>query len=373
MEELQTNINLDTVPPNTIGTPPVVSSEQELKQGGVISPLLANIALHGMENHMKEWICSKTWVTNTKYRLSKTAKRQSLSIIRYADDFVIIHQNKLIIEEAKEEIKQWLKNGPQLELNETKTSIKNSNEGFNFLGFSCITVRRGNRNRLKIYPSKDSQKRLLLKVRTIIQKNKSSSTYNLISQLNPLIIRWANYFKYSECTYVFSKQSYLIHQKIRAWCFRRDTRNGRQTIKERYFPSGKTYTFNGTKHVDNWVLAGKEKDKNGVLRENYLPQMSWVKSENWIKIKGDASPYNGDNVYWRKRTMNKGTFNLRQRKLIRAQKGYCPWCNTPFQYESIVKVDHIIPKSKGGKDTYKNLQLLHSHCHIEKTKLDLST
>ena len=304
MEELQTNINLNTVPPNTIGTPRYSRfAPIGIEQGGVISPLLANIALHGMENHMKEWICSKTWVSNTN-RISKDSKRKSLAIIRYADDFVIIHENERIIEEAKEEITQWLKDGPQLELNETKTSIKNSNEGFNFLGFSCITIRRGNINRLKIYPSKDSQKRLLLKVRTIIQKNKSASTYRLIYQLNPLIIGWANYFKYSECSYVFSKQSHLIHQKLRAWCFRRDTRNGRQTIKENYFPSGKTYTFDGTKHADNWVLAGKEKDKKGIQKENHLPQMLWVKSKKWIKIKGDASPYNGDNVYWAKRTMN---------------------------------------------------------------------
>merc|ERR1711974_171211 len=97
------------------------------RRGWIISPLLANIALHGMENHMKEWICSKTWVSNTN-PTGKVAKRQSLAIIRYADDFVIIHENERIIEEAKEEVSQWLKDGPQLELNGTKTFIKNSNE-----------------------------------------------------------------------------------------------------------------------------------------------------------------------------------------------------------------------------------------------------
>jgi RNA-directed DNA polymerase len=296
MEDLQTSNNLNMVPLNTIGTP----------QGGVISPLLLNVALHGMENHMKEWICSKPSFNKSN---SKRAKQQSLAIIRYADDFILIHKNRGIIEEAKEEIAQWLKDGPQLELSETKTSIKNSNEGFNFLGFSCITIRRGNRSRLKIYPSKDSQKRLNLKVRSIIQKNKAASSYNLILLLRPLIIGWSNYFKYSECSYIFKIQSNLMFQKLRAWCFRRDKRNSRSTVKEKYFPSGKSYYFDGTYHKDNWVLTGQIKDKNGILKENYLPYISWVNSKKWVKIKGDASPYDGNNVYWGQRTKNKGTFN----------------------------------------------------------------
>ena len=320
MEDLHSFSGGEMVPPNTIGTPQGLCSYSEgssapwgvAAQPGsccatlkppkgaiVISPLLANVALHGMENHMKEWICSKPSFNKAN---SKRAKQQSLAIIRYADDFILIHKNRGIIEEAKEEIAQWLKDGPQLELSETKTSIKNSNEGFNFLGFSCITIRRGNRSRLKIYPSKDSQKRLNLKVRSIIQKNKAASSYNLILLLRPLIIGWSNYFKYSECSYIFNKQSNLTFQKLRAWCFRRDKRNSRSTVKEKYFPSGKSYYFDGTYHKNNWVLTGQRKDKNGILKENYLPDISWVKSKKWVKIKGDASPYDGNNVYWGQRT-----------------------------------------------------------------------
>ena len=310
MEDLHSFSGGEMVPPNTIGTPQGLCSYSEgssapwgcprgLRSNIVISPLLANVALHGMENHMKEWICSKPSFNKAN---SKRAKQQSLAIIRYADDFILIHKNRGIIEEAKEEIAQWLKDGPQLELSETKTSIKNSNEGFNFLGFSCITIRRGNRSRLKIYPSKDSQKRLNLKVRSIIQKNKAASSYNLILLLRPLIIGWSNYFKYSECSYIFNKQSNLTFQKLRAWCFRRDKRNSRSTVKEKYFPSGKSYYFDGTYHKNNWVLTGQRKDKNGILKENYLPDISWVKSKKWVKIKGDASPYDGNNVYWGQRT-----------------------------------------------------------------------
>ena len=162
----------------------------------------------------------------------------------------------------------------------------------------------------------------------------------------------------------------LIHQKLRAWVFRRDTRNGRMKIKQRYFPSGKTYYYDGTRHQDNWTLTGKQLGKEGKMQEIWLPHMVWVKSKKWVKIKADKSPFDGDNVYWAKRTLNKGNWSIKQRKLIKRQNGYCTWCKTLFTEDSFVEVDHIIPRSLGGKDEYKNLQLLHKHCHIEKSRID---
>ena len=346
----------------------VSKSIQGTPQGGIISPLLANIALHGMENHLKDWICTKPSFGKTN-KYSKDAKRKSLAIIRYADDFVIIHKEKSIIQEAKEEIAKWLLNGPRLEISEAKTSIVDSNEGFDFLGFSIITISRG-RPRVKIYPSRKSQATLLFKVRNIVQNNRSASAYNLILTLRPIIIGWANYFRFSECQKVFHKLTHLIHQKLRAWVFRRDTRNGRMKVKQRYFPSGKTYIYDGTRHQDNWVLTGKQLGKDGIMQEIWLPHIVWVKSKKWVKIKADKSPYDGDNVYWAKRTLNKGNWSIRQRELIKRQNGYCTWCKTLFTEDSFVEVDHIFPRSLGGKDEYKNLQLLHKHCHIEKSRID---
>lgn len=359
MEETLNEKQWDDLPQNEKGTP----------QGGILSPLLSNIALHGMETHMKEWICTKSSFAKTN-RYSKPAKRKSLAIIRYVDDFVIIHKDKGIIEEAKTEISKWLWDGPRLTLNENKTAIRNSNSGFNFLGFTCITITRGGISRARIYPSRLSQAKLLLKVREIVINNRSASSYNLINLLRPVILGWANYFRYCECSATFKKLTHLIFQKLRAWVFRRDTRNGRKKIKEKYFPSHKTYLFDGTEHHDNWVLNGQQMGKSGIKQENWLPHICWVKSRKWVKILGDASPYNGDNLYWGKRTINKGTWSNRQRKLIKSQKGYCPYCNTQFLIDSEVEIDHIIPTSKGGKDVYANLQLLHKHCHISKTQKD---
>jgi group II intron reverse transcriptase/maturase len=346
----------------------IAKSIQGTPQRGIISPLLANIALHGMENHLKDWICTKPSFEKTN-KYNKNVKRKSLAIIRYADDLVIIHKEKSIIQEAKKEIAKWLLEGPQLEISEAKTSIVDSNEGFDFLGFSIITITRGS-PRVKIYPSRKSQVTLLFEVQNILRQNRSASTYNLILTLRPVIIGWANYFRFSECQKVFHKLTHLIHQKLRAWVFRRDTRNGRRKVKQRYFPSGKTYIYDGTRHQNNWVLTGKQLQKNGRLQEIWLPHMVWVKSKKWVKIKADKSPFDGDNLYWAKRTLNKRNWSIRQRKLIKWQNGYCTWCKTLFMEDSFVEVDHIVPRSLGGRDEYKNLQLLHKHCHIEKSRID---
>lgn len=110
-------------------------------QGGVISPLLANIALHGMENHLKQWIISQPVKDKHGKNLRKVDKMTSLALVRYADDFVIIHKDKWVIIEIKDIVERWLST-LGLELNKAKTQIKHTNvaanecpAGFNFLGF----------------------------------------------------------------------------------------------------------------------------------------------------------------------------------------------------------------------------------------------
>lgn len=343
----------------------IVQNEMETPQGGIISPLLANIALHGLINRLEEWI---TTIPAKNNRVA--AKRASLTVIRYADDILIIHKDKSVIEQSKSEVEKWLWEHCNLKLNQKKTKILDSTQGLDFLGFSLVTIQRNGIDRIKVYPSRESQKRVLLKIREIIQRNKAASSYQLISKLRPIIIGWGNYFKYSECKEIFSKLSHYIFQKLRAWAFRIDKRHGRKIVKEKYFPSGKTYYFDGNKYQNNWILYGKEKDKNGILKESFLPQLSWIQSKKWVKIKGSKSPFDGDHIYWAVRMANYRRLPTRVTKLLKRQNGICSYCQTRFSFNSVMEVDHITPKALGGKDIYVNLQLIHKHCHIQKTRID---
>jgi RNA-directed DNA polymerase len=342
-------------------------------QGGIISPLLANIALHGLENHLSEYVANLPMQPHPGSNRGKAAKVKALSVIRYADDFLIIHSNKEILELCIQETHRWLSR-MGLTISEEKSALRDAREGFQFLGFQIIMVMKpkAKKYKVKIQPSKANQLKLLKKVKDIIANNKAVSSYDLIMMLRPVILGWANYFKYSECKDVFYKLTNSIFQKIRAWVFRRDTRNGRMKVREKYFPIGQTYQFDGSKHMDNWILVGSKKLKNGIIRQTYLPHIVWVKSRKHVKVKGNASPYSGD-LYWALRSSKYSPYPLRIRTLLVKQKQRCTICNQIFIESDSQnwEVDHIIPRSKGGLDIYNNLQLVHKHCHLAKTKTEI--
>jgi RNA-directed DNA polymerase len=263
-----------------------------------------------------------------------------------------------------------------LEISEEKSAMRDGRNGFLFLGFQILQLNKvtvGN-YKVKIQPSRQSQAKLLLKIREIVTNNRSASSYELIEKVRPVILGWTNYFKYCECKAVFSKLTNLIFQKIRAWVFRRDTRNGRLKIKEKYFPSGRTYSFDGSKHEDNWILVGHKKGKDGKPKENFLPHIVWVKSRKHIKVLKNETPFN-QSIYWAIRSEKHSPYTLCVRTLLIKQRQICPLCKIKLTESDSTnwQVDHIIPKSQGGRDQYQNLQLLHKECHIQKTRNDKMT
>jgi RNA-directed DNA polymerase len=349
--------NINLIPKNNLGTP----------QGGILSPLLANIALHGMEEYLKNWVGSKPCFTKTN---SLRGRKSSLSIIRYAYNFVLIHPNSQILEESKQILIEWFASTSKLTINEEKASLVSLRKGFDFLGWTFITVKRNGIPRAKIVPAKKGIKCLMDKVSTIIKNNKSVSSYDLITMLRPIIIGWANYHQYTECHETFQKISHLIFLKIRAWVFRRDKRNGKKEIANRYFLMGKPVKFKGITHIDKWILTGKQTKKNGATKETFLPNISWINSKKFVKVKENKSPFNGDLEYWMKRSMTYGEFSHTEVLLIKKQEYKCTFCNLSFQPFDSVETDPILPRSEKGKDHFSNLQLLHKHCHRNKTRND---
>lgn len=282
---------------NTIGTP----------QGDVISPLLSNIALNGLQNYLNKWILTKPYPYGSYGRSRE--KISALTFVRYADNFLVIHPDESIILEVREICRTWLQQNPKLELNDQKTSIVRSDQGCNYLGFTIVTIMRNGRERVKIYPSKEAQNNICLKVREIVQTHKAAAASTLINALNPVILGWGNYYKYSECSEVFSNISHKIHLKLRAWAFRRDRNNIRSVIKEKYFPSGKTYYFDGSSYQDNWILSATETTLKSNKIERFLPRLNWLKKRKWVKVEGNSSVYDGNETYWTKRLEKYGTWS----------------------------------------------------------------
>ena len=89
-----------------------------------------------------------------------------------------------------------------------------------------------------------------------------------------------------------------------------------------------------------------------------------------IKVKGNRSPYDGDWIYWSTRMGKHPQMPTRVAKLFKQQQGKCSDCELYFQAQDELEIDHIIPLSQGGKDIYSNLQLLHRHCHVNKSRIE---
>jgi len=349
-------------------------------QGGVISPLLANIALHGIERRIKQEFPEMTHTGRETWFHKKRIEFKPPNVIRYADDFVILHENKAVVQRCREIISEWLA-CIGLELKPEKTRLthtfnpelsEDGKAGFDFLGHHIQQYPAGkyrsSKNRYGellgfntlITPSAKASKTHIEEVGRIITKHRSSPQVALIKDLNPVIRGWASFYTNSDAKTVgeLAKQDNLTYLKLRRWAKRRCGNINDGHIK--YWIS-----------IDdnNWVFATREGNANPfrLLKHSEIA----CSSTDYVKVKSDKSPYDGDLIYWSSRLGKHPEMPNRKAKLLKQQKGKCPWCGLSFQNWDVLEVDHIIPRAIGGKDDYKNLQLLHRHCHDEKTALDL--
>lgn len=354
-------------------TKSVVASTEGTPQDGIVSPLLANIALHGLENHLKDWyVKEQRHLYCSNRRQGITQRKQELGVIRYADDFVVIAPYKGVIEAAYKEIECWLEH-MGLELSSQKTQTCSSYEGFTFLGFHIITIKKDQKHKVKIHISRANKARLIDKIGLLSRTRRSASAYCFIKELSPIIIGWGNYFKYCESSKEFQQMDNRIYNILRKWVFRRKAQGMSKTsLKEKYFPEGKESKWQGKVHKDNWVFYGST-TKSGNKVEAFLPKLSWILSSSFVKVKDTHSPYNGDHMYWTKRLSSYDHYGYTKTKLIKRQKSQCGICNHFFITGDLLEVDHITPISHGGKRTDTNLQVVHSRCHVSKITFDIST
>jgi RNA-directed DNA polymerase len=293
------------------------------------------------------------------------------TLIRYADDFVVLHPTMAGVEKARIIVEEWLK-GINLTLSPQKTRIMhtlNSTEGqvagFDFLGFSIRQYpvgkspagkeRTGEPRRFKtlIKPSQQAIKRHNGELREIVGEHQNVPQAALIGKLNPVIIGWANYYRTVVAKAVYSRSDDRLYGKLRAWARRRHPRKRAGWVAGKYWAVDKG---------GGWTFATQE---GHVLRKhNATPIVRHV------KVRGKASPYDGNLIYWSQRLQDHPMLRSRVGSLLKAQGGKCAYCGLLLRDGDMLEVDHIIPHILGGDESMKNLQVMHRHCHDQKTARD---
>jgi RNA-directed DNA polymerase len=292
-------VELGTLKAATMGTP----------QGGVISPLLANIALDGMERLFGAERPDGRQVVPSL----RKGNDRGISLIRYADDFVVTAPSREVLEnDVVPRLAVFLADRG-LELSAAKTRIVHVNDGFDFLGFN---IRRFPNGKLLVRPQKEKVSAHRRALSAFLRDNRQRPTAEVIMALSPVIRGWCNYYRYAVAKRTFSVLDDHVWRITYKWAKRRHPNKTRHWVVNRYF---------GVDRGQGWVLC------DGRLR---LPRHNETRVSRFVKVKGKVSPFDPSlRDYWQDRRLRRlvrevGRFN--RIHLLKQQDGRCAVCKAAF-------------------------------------------
>jgi RNA-directed DNA polymerase len=316
-------------------------------QGGIISPVLANRTLDGLQRLLAERFM------NTPGR----ARKHKVHLVRYADDFIITGTSEVLLEYGVKPLVAHFLQERGLELSHEKTRITHIGAGFDFLG---QTVRRLPSGKVLLKPSRRSVQTFVRGVQETIEQSGGMTAGDLIWRLNQQIKGWAMYHRHAASKRTFTQMDRRIFRLVWHWCRRRHRGRCRKWLKARYFRAS------GPRH---WVFTGELRDSKGKEWPITLMEAGKVSIRRQWKIRGEANPYDPvwepyleERLVWRL----EGTLAGRSRieYFWKGQGGRCVVCGQLLRVEERPwHLHHRLWRSHGGRGTFDNLELLHAHCH----------
>jgi len=336
-------------------------TDEGTPQGGVISPVLLNVALHGMEQ-----------AAGVRYRISVRGDVATVAgcpvLVRYADDYVAMCHTREQAEKVKADLADWLR--PRgLAFNEDKTRIVHVKDGFSFLGFDIRRhIDRQGSAKLLIKPSKESVQRLRKRLRADVRSMHGANAAAVVFRLNPVVRGWSAFYRSVVSSRVFTGLDHYVWHITYRWARRSHPNKSRSWVATRYFG-----TFNKSRR-DRWVFGDRDSGA-------YLTKFSWTKIVRHVPVRSRASPDDPALVgYWadRRRQRKAPPVDEHTARLLRAQGGRCPSCGefllhadreprSPLEWEQwfmtvrrVLRKQHIVEQVDGQDRTF--YRLLHAHC-----------
>jgi RNA-directed DNA polymerase len=326
-------------------------TEDGVPQGGVVSPVLLNVALHGMEQ-----AAGVRYTANGHGHV--VVATGCPTVIRYADDLVALCHTRQQAIEVKAKLAAWLT--PRgLAFNENKTRVVHLDEGFDFLGFN---VRRYHSKPL-IKPSKAAVRRIRERLRTELRSLRGSNALAVIQRLNPIIRGWAAYYRTQVSSETFNTLDLHLWRLAYKWARFSHSNKSRSWVIARYFG-----TFNKARH-DRWVFGHRATGA-------YMHKFAWTKIVRHQLVRHGASPDDPALAeYWAWRRSEPLPINTTRRRLLKAQAGRCPICQadlhatdhrpqSPHQWEqwlTIARATTTVTTRNGTTDETAP-RLIHTRC-----------
>jgi RNA-directed DNA polymerase len=333
-------------------------TERGCPQGGVISPALMNVVLHGMEH-----AAGVRYITTGSN--AGTARPGSPVLIRYADDALALCHSREQAEQVKARLAQWL--APRgLAFNEDKTRIVHLDDGVDFLGFN---VRRY-RGKLLIKPSKAAVKRIKARLTAEIRALRGHNAQMILIRLNPIIRGWSAYYRHGVSARVFNELDWHMWTLTYKWANWTHPHKGKRWIVRKYFGA-----FHPDRR-DQWVFGDRESGA-------YLLKFAWTKITRHTLVKGWASPDDPALArYWAaRRRRGRPPLDRARLRLLQRQRGRCPLCGQlllhtdhepghPDEWEQWITATRkalahrvlTLDAGPGEADAITVYRLVHTHC-----------
>jgi RNA-directed DNA polymerase len=283
-------------------------------------------------------------------------KRQKILGL-YADDFLITGTSKGLLRDQVQPLVAHFLKERGLELSHEKTQITHVEDGFDFLGQN---VRRYRCGTVLTKPSAPNVKTFLTKIRETIDNSGDLTAGEMIQRLNQQIKGWTMYHRYAASKRTFMYVDYRIFQMVWRWCRRRHPKKSRKWLKTTYFRQ------EGHRH---WVFTGVLFNEKGQGRPIPLMKAAQVKIIRYVKIRSDVNPYDPKwelyleaRLGWQLAQTLMGRSRIEY--LLKEQEGRCKVCGQPLRIaEDDCQIHHRIWRSRGGLETWDNMELLHADCH----------
>ena len=336
-------------------------TEEGTPQGGVISPVLLNVAMHGMEH-----------AAGVRYRTSVRSDAETVRgcpvLVRYADDYVAMCHSREQAEQVKADLTAWLE--PRgLRFNEDKTRVVHVEDGFSFLGFDIRRrLDRQSSGKLLITPSKESVKRLRKRLAAEVRSMHGAKAAAVVFRLNPVVRGWSAYYRSVVSGRVFTGLDHHVWHLTYRWARRSHPNKSRGWVATRYFDK-----FHKSRQ-DRWVFGDRDSGA-------YLTKFAWTKIVRHVPVHSGASPDDPALAeYWAERRRKKKAPPVDEHtaRLLRSQGGRCPACGefllhaeheprSPREWEQwfmtvrrVLAKQHIVEQVDGHDRTF--YRLLHAHC-----------
>jgi len=328
-------------------------TDEGTPQGGVISPLLLNVALHGLEE-----------AAGVRYEASDPArtKRGCPALVVYAADMVALCHTRQQAEQVKARMAEWL--APRgLSFNEAKTRIVSLEDGFDFLGF---TIRR-HAGKLITRPSKAAIKRVKHRLAVEMRALRGANAAAVLAKINPIVRGWANYYRGAAASRIFAALDHYLWKLTYKWACYSHRNKPKSWIIAQYYGR-----FNPASK-DRWIFGNRDSGA-------WLPRFGWTKIVRHGLVLGAASPDDPAQAdYWaRRRGKNPALLDRSVLILLAKQNGRCALCQglllhadheprSPTEWEQWHRVTrkaitkhHLI--AHPDRSTPDGTRLVHSHC-----------